>query len=126
FATTFLFGGSSAYLEEQYEAYLVDPSSVDPVWKQHFDALPKVNGSNAGDVSHAAIKDYFVNLTTQPQVHAVSSSGSEELVRKQSHVMQFINAYRSRGHRLANLDPLEFRLFPILPELQLSHYGLSD
>lgn len=126
FATTFLFGGSSAYLEEQYEAYLRDPSSVDPAWKQHFDALPKVNGSNAGDVSHVAIKDYFVNLATQPRVFAVDGGESGDLIRKQAHVLQLINAYRSFGHRLANLDPLGFRRFPMLPALQLSQYNLSE
>ncbi len=126
FATTFLFGGSSAYLEEQYEAYLQDPSSVDPAWKQHFDALPKVNGTNAGDVSHAAIKDYFVDLTSHPRVYATGVDQSADLVRKQSHVLQLINAYRSLGHRLANLDPLGFRQFPLIPALQLSQHGLSD
>jgi 2-oxoglutarate dehydrogenase E1 component len=121
---SFLFGGSAAYLEEQYELYLQNPDLVSPEWRKHFDSLPKVNGNIAGDVSHAAIRDYFANLAYQPIAYS-AESGTSEHVRKQGHVLQLINAYRSHGHRLAQLDPLGLRKFPTIPALQLSTYELS-
>jgi 2-oxoglutarate dehydrogenase E1 component len=125
--TSFLFGGSAAYLEEQYELYLQDPDSVSPEWKKHFDALPKVNGNALGDVSHSAIRAHFTELARHPVMGmSTADACSIEQVQKQAHVLQLINAYRHQGHRLANLDPLGLREFPIIPALQLSHYDLSS
>lgn len=126
-ASTFLFGGSAAYLEEQYEAYLRDPASVEPEWRQRFDAFPQVNGSKAGDVSHAAIKDFFVELATDTRQRVTAVSGANDIHQsKELQVAQLINAYRSLGHRIADVDPLGFRKFPLIPALELSQYGLSD
>ncbi len=126
-ASTFLFGGSAAYLEEQYETYLRDPASVEPEWRQHFDAFPQVNGSKAGDVSHAAIKDFFVELATDTRQRGTATSGANDIHQsKELQVAQLINAYRSLGHRIAHVDPLGFREFPLIPALELSQYGLSD
>ncbi|NNM59078.1 MAG: 2-oxoglutarate dehydrogenase E1 component [Legionellales bacterium] len=126
-ASTFLFGGSAAYLEEQYENYLRDPNSVAPEWRTHFDAFPKVNGSNAGDVSHTAIKDFFVELATDTQIRGkVGGQENNTYLIKELQVAQLIDAYRSLGHRIANLDPLGLREFPLIPALELSQYGLSD
>ncbi len=124
--TSFLFGGSAAYLEEQYELYLHDPNSVSIEWKKHFDSLPKVNNSTLGDVSHAAIREHFTELARHPVMTMSADACSIEQVQKQAHVLQLINAYRHQGHRLANLDPLGLREFPIIPALQLSHYNLSS
>ena len=43
---------------------------------------------------------------------------------RQAQVLQLVDAYRSRGHRMANLDPLGSSPVPD-PELELSSYGLS-
>jgi multifunctional 2-oxoglutarate metabolism enzyme len=49
--------------------------------------------------------------------------GSEDL-EKQAGVLRLINAYRVRGHLIANLDPLaEYQLYH--PELDFSNYGLT-
>lgn len=53
-------GGSMAYVEALYEAYLDDPSSVDQEWSQIFDSLPKVNGS--AEIKHSVIRDQFEQL----------------------------------------------------------------
>ena len=54
-STSFLFGGNAPYVEEQYEAYVADPTTVSQEWRGYFDALqegPAVDGSDAGDVAH--------------------------------------------------------------------------
>ncbi len=49
---------------------------------------------------------------------------SEESVARQARVLQMINAYRVRGHLLADLDPLEYEV-KRHPELDPAFYGLT-
>ncbi len=49
---------------------------------------------------------------------------SLEVIEKQARVLQLINAYRVRGCRIADLDPLEFKP-EFHPELDLATYGLT-
>jgi 2-oxoglutarate dehydrogenase E1 component len=41
-------------------------------------------------------------------------------------VLRIINAYRTRGHKAANLDPLQLRDRPPVPELDPGYHGLSE
>ncbi|MCW5589083.1 MAG: 2-oxoglutarate dehydrogenase E1 component [Legionellales bacterium] len=120
---SFLYDGSSSYLESLFEDYLRDPNTVDSRWRQCFDQLPKKNGSL--DVSHAAIRDYFRELSRQPQASVAVASGDVEQVRKQTQVMNLINAYRSFGHHAADLDPLKLTQRVAIPALDLAYHGLS-
>ncbi len=45
---------------------------------------------------------------------------------RQERVDQLIRAYRERGHVLAKLDPLGFRVADEHPELTLAYYGLEE
>src|SRR5438270_398945 len=49
---------------------------------------------------------------------------SEESVARQARVLQMINAYRVRGHLLADLDPLEYEV-KRHPELDPAFYGFT-
>ena len=48
----------------------------------------------------------------------------DEVVAREAAVLQMINAYRVRGHLLADLDPLEYRVGHH-PELNPQYYGLT-
>jgi len=52
------------------------------------------------------------------------TAGSREEVEKQARVLQLINAYRVRGHLVADLDPLDARRAPHV-ELDPATYGLT-
>ncbi|HUP46468.1 MAG TPA: multifunctional oxoglutarate decarboxylase/oxoglutarate dehydrogenase thiamine pyrophosphate-binding subunit/dihydrolipoyllysine-residue succinyltransferase subunit [Thermoanaerobaculia bacterium] len=52
------------------------------------------------------------------------SSTSDELVSREAAVLQMINAYRVRGHLLADLDPLEYKVHQHA-ELNPRYYGLT-
>ena len=41
-----LSGANAAYIEELYESYLDNSQSVSDEWREVFDTLPKVEGSN--------------------------------------------------------------------------------
>ncbi|WP_350639954.1 hypothetical protein, partial [Psychrobacter sp. CAL606-MNA-CIBAN-0158] len=61
---------------------------------------------------------------------APSSSGAASLTNcvdpKQMGVQQLISAYRRRGHRRAQLDPLELQPRPAVEDLTLTYHGLSE
>ena len=120
---TSLFAGVNAgYLEQLYEDYLQDPASVDEQWQDLFRQLPQVDGIER-DVSHAAIRAQFRQLTPTARHGAVVDVS---LIHKQVKVLQLINAYRFRGHQLADIDPLDRHEKPEIPELTLAHHELSD
>ncbi|HEY5685262.1 MAG TPA: multifunctional oxoglutarate decarboxylase/oxoglutarate dehydrogenase thiamine pyrophosphate-binding subunit/dihydrolipoyllysine-residue succinyltransferase subunit [Acidimicrobiia bacterium] len=52
-------------------------------------------------------------------------TGSPEWAEKQAKVFQLINAYRVRGHLIADLDPLRQQKPKMYPELDPLYYGLT-
>lgn len=123
-ASSYLSGGNATYLEELYEAYLKDPESVTPPWRNYFQSLPKINGAEASDVSHEDIRNYFANLVKKPSAVVASVSADALTERKQYQVEMLIDAYRYWGHLAAKIDPLgEGR--PTVPQLELNYHNLS-
>src|SRR5204862_3519191 len=56
----------------------------------------------------------------------LTSQARERLqMRKQAGVLEMINAYRVRGHLIADLDPLHAVKVSYNPELDLETYGLT-
>lgn len=122
-------GGSMAYVEALYEAYLDDPSSVSEEWTQIFDSLPKVNGS--AEVKHSEVRDQFEQLAKNKHREVTTMTGgglptADETSAKQVKVLQLINSYRFRGHQNANLDPLGMWERPAIKDLTLEHHTLSE
>ena len=74
----------------------------------------------------------FEQLDVPHEPYRWSQESSEEVAEvdgnspeyRQAKVLQLVDAYRSRGHRMAHLDPLGNSPTPD-PELELSSYGLS-
>jgi len=125
-ATSTLAGFNAPYLEHMFESWLHDPSSIDIRWRRYFEELPRQNG--ADDVSHATIRDHFRELARAQSAPAAAPAAVIPLEQghKQVKVLQLINAYRFRGHQVADLDPLGLREPEDVPELTLRHHGLTD
>jgi len=127
---SYLFGGNAPYVEEMYENYLANPTSVPDNWREYFDALqnvPAVDGSNAKDVPHLPVINAFAERAKQGGTTVVNASGADsELARKRTAVQQLIAAYRNVGARWADLDPLKRAERPHIPELEPSFYGFTD
>jgi 2-oxoglutarate decarboxylase len=51
--------------------------------------------------------------------------GRVDEIAKQARVLELINAYRVRGHLIADIDPLRSRPIPHHPELDIETYGLT-
>ena len=119
-ASSFLSGGSMAYIDALYEDFLIDPDSVPADWRSEFESL--VNGSARNDdVSHRDIREHFLTNADKPRTQVITSEDS-----KQYQVANLINAYRALGHHAAKLDPLEMAERMDVPALKLSYHQLSD
>jgi 2-oxoglutarate dehydrogenase E1 component len=129
FSNSYLFGGNAPYVEELYEAYLLNPGAVPDNWRAYFDAMqhvPAVDGSDRPDVPHASVVASFAERAKQGPIRTVSASADAEMGRKRVAVTQLIAAYRFLGTQWANLDPLQRQERPAIPELEPSFYGFSD
>ena len=125
FDSTLYFGGNAPFVEELYENYLNDPTSVPAEWRDYFDRLAQMPGFVARDVAHAPVVSAFAELAKDGgfrQVAAVSGGDN----KKQSAVGQLVTAYRSLGTRWADLDPLKRLARPKIDELEPSFYGFTD
>ncbi len=118
-ATSYLSGGSMAYVNGLYEDYLADPSAVPEDWQAAFRALPTVNGE-AVDVSHQEAIDYFLSHIDKKSGSVVAENS------KQADVANLINAYRTWGHHAAHLDPLNMLIRSPVLALELAYHHLSD
>lgn len=123
-SSTALGGANQSYVEEIYEQYLDDPASVDESWQAIFAQLPQ---TTAVEQPHSTVRDYFRRLARENRAEAVTvidPEASAKLVK----VMQFINAYRFRGHLEANLDPLNYYRWKTsqVPELNYQYHGFTE
>ncbi|WP_101049164.1 2-oxoglutarate dehydrogenase E1 component [Macromonas nakdongensis] len=127
---SYLFGGNAPYVEEMYENYLADPTSVPDSWRAYFDALqhvPAVDGSDARDVPHLPVINAFAERAKQGVTQVVIAAGADsDLGRKRVFTQQLIAAYRNVGQRWADLDPLKRTERDHIPELDPAFYGFTD
>ncbi|MBP3194866.1 MAG: 2-oxoglutarate dehydrogenase E1 component [Cardiobacteriaceae bacterium] len=112
-------GGNAAYIEELYEDFLADPSSVSENWQKYFSEIK----GNSEEKSRLDVQERFAELAKLPATAFASGGGLGE---KQLAVLQLIYNYRQRGHRHANIDPAQIRVRRELAELTLQGVGLSD
>ncbi len=121
-----LFGANAPFIEELYENYLRDPATVGAEWRSYFDALQKASGAVTQDIAHAPIVNAFIERAKAGLQTMVQSRYDAEHAKKQVSVLQLINAHRFLGSRFASLDPLKRQENPYIPELEPSHYGLTE
>lgn len=128
-AHTELAADNAHYIESLYEQFLSDPNSVDVDWQNYFKQY-----QSPSDAKHNAIKDQFLllarNQTANKRpttVDGAAPASSETCADpKQMGVQQLISAYRRRGHRRAQLDPLALHPRAEVEDLTLEYHGLSE
>jgi len=121
---------SLAFAEDLFVSWQQDPASVSPDWRAYFESLPGARKDTArqGPSFRAA------SIFNPPEIqrpgpngngksHAMLAPG--EVAAQQDKVDQLVRAYRTRGHLVAKIDPLE-RPRPELSELDPASYGFSE
>jgi 2-oxoglutarate dehydrogenase E1 component len=106
---SYLNNAESEYIESLYEAYSIDPSSVDPGWRKFFEGFELAS---------------TLNGKTKQALSTVSGS-TEQKVEKEAIVWKLINAYRERAHLLSTTNPLKPRR-DRHPHLDLEDFGLTS
>ena len=126
-ANSYLFGTNTPYIEALYDAYLANPASVEPAWRDYFDKLATLPGAGnytGPDVAHHPVITSFAQRAKDGTLQASARTATSD--GKQVKVLQLINAYRFLGNRWAQLDPLKRSERPSIPELEPSHYGFTE
>ncbi len=146
--TLFLDGGNAAYLDQMLARYMENPNSVDPSWRDYFSSLQEdrmLARKNAdgpvwkkqnwpvepnGELTAALTGDWPVEKQVENRVKGAMSGASEEDIRQATkdslRALMLIRAYRIRGHRIADLDPLGLREKKRHPELEYTSYGFTE
>lgn len=129
-STSYLFGSNAAYVEELYELYLDNPSSVPSEWRDYFDQLqhlPATDGKEATrDQAHSPIIQSFAERAKANALAIRTAAPDLSVATKQVSVQSLIAAYRSLGARLAALDPLKRTERAAYAELDPAFYGLTE
>ena len=146
--TLFLDGGNAAYLDQMLSKYMENPSSVDASWRDYFGSL----GEDAGiakknaegpvwkrpdwpaqpqdETTSALTSEWPEEPKVANKVKANMGGASEEDIRRATkdslRALMLIRAYRVRGHRIADLDPLNLMEKKRHPELEYSSYGFTE
>ncbi len=126
--TSHLSGQSAAYIEDLYETYLANPNDVTEEWRLYFDTLPRVNGDLGRDTPRSTVVQHFERLgrnRLKAQPEKVSTQVSSEHQSLQMRVQDLVSAYRHRGHKRADIDPLGMMERPAAPVLDLAYHNLS-
>ncbi|MGH6636760.1 MAG: 2-oxoglutarate dehydrogenase E1 component [Gammaproteobacteria bacterium] len=110
YPTAGLHSDNAAYMDELYHTYRLDPGSVAGSWRAYFEQIQQETQPDR-KVLHSGRS-------------AVSPDSLSVSARKQVAVLQLINAYRFRGHRQADLDPLRQYVRPDVAELDPAFHGL--
>ncbi len=124
-----LFGSNAVYIEELYGEYLKNEDNVDEHWREWFSSLAPSGKNNGLDKDHdhlaiqAQIKSAVMNKKTTGQI---DNSAQHEFQLKQVSVLQLINAYRIKGHRKADLDPLKKPDPDAIRDLTLEGHNLTN
>ncbi|PWJ42207.1 2-oxoglutarate dehydrogenase E1 component [Sediminitomix flava] len=109
---SYIANAHGAYIDELYEAYQADPSSVDQTWKYFFEGF------------NFSLKKYGEEIVDGAEV-TTGGGLSFETLRKEVAVRQLINGYRSRGHLQSTTNPVRDRK-DRKARLELSDYGLTE
>lgn len=128
----FLSTSNAQYIDEMFEAWQKDPSSVHVSWNAYFKNLKNNTGAPASAAFQAPPILIGTPQGTQANPLGVNSSsnGVDSDVNLHLKVQLLCRAYQVRGHLKAHIDPLKIsfgddKVKPTPPELTIEYYGFS-
>ncbi len=125
---SYLFGGNAPFIEDLYERYLANPSSVPDEWREYFDRMQVLPGAAGKDVARAPVEESFVQRAKRGEFAPPRTLETEPVApeRLQVAALLLVTAYRIAGSRWATLDPLKRMPRPPQPELEPAFYDLTE
>ncbi len=141
-ADSFLYAGNAVFVSQLYEQFLKDPSAVDPGWRSFFGALgedERAALTELGGPSWAAKSTRVIGADGAVAAKAPAkgngaaapaAGASAEQLRAAAlasiRAFMLIRTYRSRGHLIANLDPLGIAERTYHKDLDYKSYGFTE
>ncbi|MEJ1416809.1 MAG: 2-oxoglutarate dehydrogenase E1 component [Candidatus Sedimenticola sp. (ex Thyasira tokunagai)] len=125
-STSALSGGNAAFIEDLYERFLQDPSSVDDSWRRRFEDILRESANESPEIAHGPIRVGFARLAREQRSGSrnVAACMPPAAAEKQAAALRLINAWRVRGHQHAALDPLQLRAAEQVPDLDPAFHRL--
>ncbi len=128
---TYLYASNAPFIEELHEQFLEEPDRVPQTWRAFFEDLHKDNGDVTLEHRHADIIGRLRENARQRVTYAAGGTPSSlysetAMAAKQAAVLRLIHSYRLLGHLVADLDPIDLRETPPVPDLDLEFQGLSE
>lgn len=132
---SFLSGTSSIYVEQMYDAWRKDKSSVHVSWQSYFANVEAGVATEQAFAAPNSISGSVGRGSSSPLPAAGASNAGALLaggaVSSDSlGISYLIRAYQVRGHEIANLDPLGLYQYrkgePPPPELSYERHGFTD
>jgi 2-oxoglutarate dehydrogenase E1 component len=125
-STSFLQGANATYLVELYARFEQDPDSLDPAWRAFFASLNDAKTDVLADARGPSWKPSRPPVPTllQPGT-AITEEQAQAAARDTLGARMLIRAYRTRGHLVAKLDPLDLTTRREHPELKPKTYGFT-
>ena len=133
---------SLGFLDELYQQYVSEPGAVDPSWHALLDEHGRSNGHATNGNGHAANGNgHLFNdvVPSQPAALREVTRASLPSFGRPGSVTQaplftqagpsvwpLVNAFRSRGHFQAQLDPLGLLETPQISELEPATWGFTE
>ncbi len=96
---TYVDNANGGFIDDLYAKYRKDPQSIEKSWQRFFEGYEFTD--NCLETDQESMRD------------------------KEASVMKLINAYRDRGHLMANINPVRPRRF-FKADLNLSHFHLTE
>eukprot|EP01101_Sappina_pedata_P006960 TRINITY_DN3580_c0_g1_i1.p1 TRINITY_DN3580_c0_g1~~TRINITY_DN3580_c0_g1_i1.p1 ORF type:complete len:1008 (+),score=463.42 TRINITY_DN3580_c0_g1_i1:73-3096(+) len=129
---SFLSGTSTVYVEEMYESWRADPTSVHKSWDIFFrqtDAGAPAGHAHAvppSIVPTANIVSSGFSASASTSTSAFASADAFRCVSESLKLFMLVRAFQIRGHFIAKVDPLEMQQIKVPSDLTLEHYGFSE
>lgn len=130
------FSTNIVFINELYQNYLSNPSSIDSSWADFFannkseveEIISDYNGPSWSKRELKVIKAQEFDISNNTKTEAPKSKLKGVTVEKNLNVRldALILAYKNHGHLAANLDPLNLSKRVVVPSLELQDHGLED
>ncbi|HBR69226.1 MAG TPA: 2-oxoglutarate dehydrogenase E1 component, partial [Rhodospirillaceae bacterium] len=145
---SFLTGANAEYIAHLYSEYMSNPHKVDAGWREFFGGLndsevvllqelhgaswtPNENRKSYRRFDNMGAGAHVVEAGALPQkAKGNDNEATQKAIQRATldsvWALRLIRAYRTRGHMLADLDPLHLKEKEYHPELDPAHYGFTD
>lgn len=116
-ADSFMNSQNTVYVEQMYEKWSEDRSSVHPSWDAYFTNLNNGLDSSQAFAVPPSISNNAISYRVSEDMSG--SGGISKIVVMETKLMNMIHRYRQRCHEIADI-------YPVPPELLSLRYGLDD